>query len=112
MDTVTLSTAVSITSGVPQGSGLGPLLFLVHFRGVPEAMSPSQTSLFADDTMAFQENCSGKQTSLCDLGKHLQGLEVFPAAWAASNSGRHNVDFNAEKPANLVVGCKPVTTVS
>ena len=112
MDTVALSTAVSITSGVPQASGLGPLLFLVHFRGIPEAMSPSQTSLFADDTMAFQENCSGKQTSLCDLGKHLQGLDAFSAVWAASNSGQHNVDFNAAKSAKLVVGCKPPPSVS
>ena len=54
----TLSAAASITSEVPQGSVLGPLLFLVHFRGIPEAMSPSQASLFADDTMAFQEKCS------------------------------------------------------
>ena len=79
----TLSAAASITSGVPQGSVLGPLLFLVHFRGIPEAMSPSQASLFADDTMAFQENCSGEQTSpCCDLGKHLGNL----SSWAASNT--------------------------
>ena len=103
----TLSSAASITSGVPQGSVLGPLLFLVHFRGIPEAMSPSQTSTFADDTMAFQENCSGirKQTSgCCDLGKHLGNL----SCWAASN----NVDFNAVKSADLVVGCKPPPSVS
>ena len=71
----TLSTAASITGGVPQGSVLGPLLFLVHFMGIPEAMSPSQASLFADDTMAFQDNCSGEQTSpCCDLSKHLENL--------------------------------------
>ena len=80
--------------------GLGPLLFLVHFRGTPEAMSPSQASLFADDTMAFQENCSGEQTSpCCDLGKHIGNL----SSWAASN----NVDLNAAKSADLVVGSKP-----
>ena len=39
----TLSTA-TITSGVSQGAVLGPSLFLVHFRRIPEAMSPSQTS--------------------------------------------------------------------
>ena len=96
----TLSAAASITSGVSQGSVLGLLLFLVHFRGIPEAMSPSQASLFADDTMAFQENCCGEQTSpCCDLGKHLGNL----SCWAASN----NVDFNAAKSADLVVGSKP-----
>ena len=63
-------------------------------------MSPSQASLFADDTMAFQENCSGEQTSpSCDLGKHLGNL----SSWAASS----NVDFNAAKSADLVVGSKP-----
>ena len=93
--TDTLSTA-TIISGVSQGAVLGPSLFLVHFRRIPEAMSPSQTSLFAD-TMAFLENCSGKQTSpCCDLGKHLRSL----LCWATSN----NVDFNAAKSADLVVG--------
>ena len=96
----TLSTAGSITSGVPQGSVLGPLLFLVHFRDIPEALSPSQTSLFADDTMAFQDNCSGEQTSpCCDLSKHPENL----SCWAASN----NVDFNIAKSADLGVGSKP-----
>ena len=96
----TLSAAASITSGVPQGSVLGPSLFLVQLRGIPEAMSPSQASLFADDTMAFQENCSGEQTSpCCDLGNHLGNL----SSWAAS----YNVDFNAAKSADLLVGSKP-----
>ena len=55
----TLSTAALITSGLLQGFVLGPLHFLVHFRGIPKALSPSQTSLFADDRMVFQDNCSG-----------------------------------------------------
>ena len=50
--------------------------------------------------MEFQENCSGEQTSpCCDLGKHLGNL----SSRAASN----NVDFNAAKSADLVVGSKP-----
>ena len=101
----TLSSTASITSGVPQGAVLGPLLFLVHFRGIPEAMSPSHTSLFANDTMIFQENCSGKQTSpCCDLGKHLGTL----SCWAASN----NVGLNAAKSVDLIVGCKPPPSVA
>ena len=45
------STSRPILHGVPQGSVLGPLLFLIYVNDLHEAIPFSLTNLFADDTM-------------------------------------------------------------
>ena len=40
-----------VTIGVPQGSILGPLLFLLSFNYLPRCLTKPNDNMFADDTM-------------------------------------------------------------
>ena len=44
------STLGNIEVGVPKGSHLGPLLFLVYINNLPQAVQESNVSMYADDT--------------------------------------------------------------
>ena len=65
-----LSSLVNVLSGVPQGTVLGPVLFLIHIRNLHKSISEgTYPSSFADDTKIWRgsktpEGCQQLQEDL------------------------------------------------
>ena len=57
-----MSHAATIYSGVPQGSILGPLLFLIYVNDFPANLS-SEVVMFADDTTVLSHGTSHRSVS-------------------------------------------------
>ena len=45
-----LSNSAPVTCGVPQGSTLGPILFLIYINDLPNCLNHATPRMFADDT--------------------------------------------------------------
>ena len=93
------SSMQSISSGVPQGSILGPLLFIIFYRDLP-AVSTSKTAMFADDTL-IHDCCKGipaasssASVCTCSLSRDLQLISDWADEWQTS--------FNASKTVHML----------
>ena len=84
------SRELAISSGVPQGSVLGPLLFIIYLSDLP-AVVTGTPALFADDTLVY-DRCSGKNApSCCRLQQDLESIHEWSDEWSTT--------FNAGKSA-------------
>ena len=80
------SEEVAVDSGVPQGTVLGPLLFLCHINDLPDSVK-STVRLFADDCLLYREIRTIQDHHI--LQSDLQELEKWASTWG--------MKFNAKK---------------
>ena len=65
-----------LTSGMPQGSILGPILFLIYFNDFKKCLQHSKVITFADDTVVYLSR--RKHTYIeQDLNRDLQNIAEF-----------------------------------
>ena len=76
-----------VKSGVPQGSILGPLLFLLYINDMPQSVLSSSIALFADDVKCFHSvNSIG---DCLELQRDLDLLSEWSTKW--------KLNFNVKK---------------
>ena len=76
-----VSAKQSIKTGVPQGSILGPLLFLLYINDLPLTVADSAIDLYADDSSLYK---TGKQIQ--DVQINLQHNVDQVAKWCKKNN--------------------------
>jgi hypothetical protein len=91
----TLSDWVEVTSGVPQGSVLGPVLFVVFINDLPEVVE-SICSMYADDTKIYRSVDTVED--FARLQSDLDNLTTWAEKW--------QMKFNADKCQVLQLGQK------
>ena len=89
------SSWVPVKSGIPQGSVLGPSLFVIFINDMPD-MIDSMCQLFADDAKVYRAiaNQDDKESLQSDLDK----LSEWSIRW--------QLPFNVEKCKSLHIGSK------
>lgn len=84
-----VSVLKNVTCGVPQGSVLGPLLFLIYVNDIAQAAPGVQVKLFADDTNLFLSGIDISEL-ICRSNNCLESLN----RWCIANRLHMNFEKN------------------
>jgi ribonuclease P/MRP protein subunit RPP40 len=88
----------SVSSGVPQGSVIGPMLFIFYINDIADEISPSSThKLYADDLKAYNSGLNDKD------GKKLSNILKNITQWANT----WQLPISTEKSKWLLISNKP-----
>jgi len=91
-----------LTSGVPQGSVLGPLLFLIYINDINENVS-NPSFLFADDTSVFGSIQNSDATlAIANLNQDLNEIHKWSKKWL--------VEINPSKTVAMLFSIKQQPT--
>ena len=94
----THSTLINLTTGVPQGSILGPLLFIIHMNDIYEASKSFHAILYADDTSlysslgSFNVNLTGNNSDKHTLSIKINNELINIQEWLNINKLSLNVN--------------------
>ena len=88
------SNPTPVRSGIPQGSVLGPVLFLVYVNDLPESVK-CDIKLFADDAKLYASSKQGNSQH-SQMQADLQSLANWSATWL--------LPFNVKKCKILYLG--------
>ena len=87
----------TVTSGVPQGSVLGPILFIIYINDLDVGLI-NKIAKFADDTKLVGESSSDKHYQ--SIKEDLMKLELWAGQW--------DMEFNVNKCKVMYIGKKNI----
>ena len=103
---------MEVISGVPQGSVLGPLLFVIYINDLPEKILNSEIFLYADDTKVFrrikdENDCRKLQEDLNRMNEWSKKwlLRFHPKKCNLMRIGKTNIDtfqYTMDKDLNQI----------
>ena len=94
-----ISSDRAIRCGVPQGSILGPLFFLLYINDLPQCLNKTKPRLFADDT-----NLTAASQSITELENAVNSDLENLRKWLIANK----LSLNVAKTEFILIGSKPM----